>query len=97
MSPGDGFDAEPFMPHPPVEIDAQTESNHDTALTIACAGGHDELVQMLLDKQANMEHRDKKGMIDYLLLLQTGFKTVFQFKVTRAIDVYNGNVKKYMI
>lgn len=39
----------------------QTESNHDTALTLACAGGHEELVSVLIARGANIEHRDKKG------------------------------------
>lgn len=44
-----------------VDVDSQTESNHDTALTLACAGGHAELVSLLLAKGADIEHRDKKG------------------------------------
>lgn len=40
----------------------QTESNHDTALTLACAGGHEELVSVLIARGANIEHRDKKGI-----------------------------------
>ena len=44
-----------------IEIDQHTESNHDTALTLAAAGGHDELVELLLARGANIEHRDKKG------------------------------------
>lgn len=44
-----------------VDVDSQTESNHDTALTLACAGGHAELVTLLLAKGADIEHRDKKG------------------------------------
>uniref|UniRef100_A0A2K6FMM1 Ankyrin repeat domain 17 n=1 Tax=Propithecus coquereli TaxID=379532 RepID=A0A2K6FMM1_PROCO len=47
--------------YPAIDIDAQTESNHDTALTLACAGGHEELVQTLLERGASIEHRDKKG------------------------------------
>lgn len=46
---------------PVVDIDQQTDSNHDTALTLAAAGGHDELVQLLLAKGAAIEHKDKKG------------------------------------
>lgn len=44
----------PSIPSPPplfsqnIEIDGQTDSNHDTALTFACAGGHEELVLLLL-------------------------------------------------
>lgn len=44
----------------------QTESNHDTALTLACAGGHEELVSVLIARGANIEHRDKKGTQVYL-------------------------------
>jgi ankyrin repeat protein len=47
--------------HPAIDLDAETESNHDTALTLACAGGHAELVQLLLSRGADIEHRDKKG------------------------------------
>jgi len=45
----------------PIEVDAQTESNHDTALTLAAAGGHARLVTLLLTRGADVEHRDKKG------------------------------------
>lgn len=44
-----------------LSFSSQTESNHDTALTLACAGGHEELVQTLLERGASIEHRDKKG------------------------------------
>lgn len=46
----------------------QTESNHDTALTLACAGGHEELVSVLIARGANIEHRDKKGRAPLSLL-----------------------------
>lgn len=46
---------------PAIDIDQQTESNHDTALTLAAAGGHDELVELLLAHGSSIEHRDKKG------------------------------------
>uniref|UniRef100_A0ABM0GZC7 Ankyrin repeat domain-containing protein 17-like n=1 Tax=Saccoglossus kowalevskii TaxID=10224 RepID=A0ABM0GZC7_SACKO len=55
-----------------VEIDAQTESNHDTALTLACAGGHEELVTLLLRKGAYIEHRDKKGFTPLILAATAG-------------------------
>ena len=45
-----------------LQIDAQTESNHDTAPTLAAQGGHDELVQVLLAHGSDREHRDKKGV-----------------------------------
>lgn len=57
----------PASPQAPLyaslDLDAQTESNHDTALTLACAGGHAELVSLLLSREADIEHRDKKGRV----------------------------------
>lgn len=50
----------------------QTESNHDTALTLACAGGHEELVSVLIARGANIEHRDKKGRGFFQTPLHTG-------------------------
>ena len=35
-----------------VDLDTETDSNHDTALTLACAGGHEELVKLLLERGA---------------------------------------------
>ena len=57
-----------------IDLDAQTESNHDTALTLACAGGHAELVTYLLSKSADIEHRDKKGMDTFLCHHQLFFR-----------------------
>ena len=34
------------------QLNSETESNHDTALTLACAGGHEELVQLLIKRGA---------------------------------------------
>ncbi|XP_054773946.2 ankyrin repeat domain-containing protein 17-like isoform X1 [Lytechinus pictus] len=85
-SPG-SYDQAHFAPHPPVEIDAQTESNHDTALTIACAGGHDDLVQMLLEKSANIEHRDKKGFTPLILAATAGHYKTVQILLNHNADI----------
>lgn len=54
--------ASPQFP-PMINVDEQTDSNSDTALTLAAAGGHDELVTLLLVKGSDIEHRDKKGTV----------------------------------
>ena len=55
----------PSSYEPVIDLDQHTDSNHDTALTLATAGGHDELVELLLARGANIEHRDKKGKLIY--------------------------------
>lgn len=61
----------------------QTESNHDTALTLACAGGHEELVSVLIARGANIEHRDKKGKLkqERSLILTTPGNSKFLFGI----------------
>ena len=54
-------DLPPSSYEPAIEIDQHTDSNHDTALTLAAAGGHDDLVELLLAQGASIEHKDKKG------------------------------------
>jgi ankyrin repeat protein len=56
-----------------IDVDCETESNHDTALTLACAGGHEELVLLLLQRNANIEHRDKKGFTPLILAGKISF------------------------
>lgn len=47
------------------DINAQIETNRNTALTLACFQGRTEVVSLLLDRKANVEHRAKvrKGLI----------------------------------
>lgn len=41
------------------DINAQIETNRNTALTLACFQGRAEVVSLLLDRKANVEHRAK--------------------------------------
>ncbi len=43
------------------DINAQIETNRNTALTLACFQGRHEVVSLLLDRRANVEHRAKTG------------------------------------
>lgn len=75
----------PPVPHPPyhlttcMDVDSETDSNHDTALTLACAGGHEELVELLLTRGADIEHRDKKGFTPLILASTAGHEKVRYF------------------
>lgn len=41
------------------DVNAQIETNRNTALTLACFQGRTEVVGLLLDRHANVEHRAK--------------------------------------
>lgn len=41
------------------DINAQIETNRNTALTLACFQGRHEVVKLLLEYHANVEHRAK--------------------------------------
>lgn len=69
------------------DLDAQTESNHDTALTLACHGGHSELVNLLLSKGADIEHRDKKGFTPLILAATAGHVDVVEILLESGADM----------
>ncbi|XP_076458680.1 ankyrin repeat and KH domain-containing protein 1-like isoform X4 [Babylonia areolata] len=70
-----------------VDVDSQTESNHDTALTLACAGGHSELVSLLLAKGADIEHRDKKGFTPLILAATAGHLEVVEILLDHGAEI----------
>nr|XP_018668743.1 ankyrin repeat domain-containing protein 17 isoform X3 [Ciona intestinalis] len=70
-----------------LEIDGHTESNHDTPLTLACAGGHEDLVQLLIERGANIEHRDKKGFTPLILAATAGHVGAVQILLEANSDI----------
>lgn len=50
------------------DINAQIETNKNTALTLACFQGRHEVVQLLLERKANLEHRAKVQIYQYLIV-----------------------------
>jgi len=83
--------ASPLMTPPvypmSIEVDAQTEGNHDTALTLACAGGHTELVTLLLARGAAKEHRDKKGFTPLIHAATAGHTAVVEILIDHGVDI----------
>lgn len=53
------------------DINAQIETNRNTALTLACFQGRHEVVSLLLDRKANVEHRAKVSPRAHLVQLPT--------------------------
>lgn len=79
-------------PQPPLlsacmDVDSETDSNHDTALTLACAGGHEELVELLLSRGADIEHRDKKGFTPLILAATAGHEKVVEILLNHGADI----------
>ena len=72
---------------PAINIDQQTESNHDTALTLAATGGHDELVELLITHGANIEHRDKKGCTPLILAATGGHAITVAILLDHSADI----------
>uniref|UniRef100_W8AVD4 Ankyrin repeat and KH domain-containing protein mask n=3 Tax=Ceratitis capitata TaxID=7213 RepID=W8AVD4_CERCA len=70
-----------------IDVDSETDSNHDTALTLACAGGHEELVQLLLNRNANIEHRDKKGFTPLILAATAGHEKVVEILLKHGAEL----------
>lgn len=73
--------------YPPLDLNSQTDSNHDTALTLACAGGHEELVTLLLSRGADIEHRDKKGFTPLMLAATNGHAGVVEILLNHTADI----------
>ncbi|XP_037909760.1 ankyrin repeat and KH domain-containing protein mask isoform X3 [Hermetia illucens] len=70
-----------------IDVDSETDSNHDTALTLACAGGHEELVELLINRGANIEHRDKKGFTPLILAATAGHEKVVDILLKHNADL----------
>ncbi|XP_071107805.1 ankyrin repeat domain-containing protein 17-like isoform X5 [Haliotis cracherodii] len=86
-SPASPQSLTPLYPSVEVDVDAVTESNHDTALTLACAGGHAELVSLLLSKGSDIEHRDKKGFTPLILAATAGHVDVVEILLDHGADI----------
>lgn len=77
--------SQPLLPM--LDLDSETDSNHDTALTLACTGGHEELVELLLSRNANIEHRDKKGFTPLILAATAGHEKVVEVLLNHGANI----------
>ncbi|KAJ7416357.1 hypothetical protein BTVI_35786 [Pitangus sulphuratus] len=69
------------------DINAQIETNRNTALTLACFQGRTEVVSLLLDRKANVEHRAKTGLTPLMEAASGGYAEVGRVLLDKGADV----------
>ena len=77
------------------DINAQIETNRNTALTLACFQGRHEVVSLLLDRKANVEHRAKTGLTPLMEAASGGFVDVGRVLLDKNADVNAPPVPRY--
>ena len=65
----------------------QIETNRNTALTLACFQGHQEVVSLLVERQANMEHRAKTGLTPLMEAASGGSHEIGKVLISKGADV----------
>uniref|UniRef100_A0A158PCG1 ANK_REP_REGION domain-containing protein n=1 Tax=Angiostrongylus cantonensis TaxID=6313 RepID=A0A158PCG1_ANGCA len=68
-------------------VDKATESNNDTPLTLACSNGHAQMVDVLVCRGANIEHRDKKGFTPLILAATGGHRDVVELLLNSGAQI----------
>ena len=69
------------------DINAQIETNRNTALTLACFQGRHEVVSLLLDRKAAVEHRAKTGLTPLMEAASGGYVEVGRVLLNKGADV----------
>lgn len=67
--------------------DLQSDGSHDTALTLACVGGHTTLANLLIQRGADIEHRDKKGFTPLILAATGGHLEICKMLIETGCQV----------
>ncbi|KJH41867.1 ankyrin repeat protein, partial [Dictyocaulus viviparus] len=68
------------------DINAQIETNRNTALTLACFQGRTEVVGLLLQYNANVEHRAKTGLTPLMEAANGGYVEVGELLLDACAD-----------
>lgn len=72
------------------DINAQIETNRNTALTLACFQGRHEVVSLLLERKANVEHRAKVSVERVKVsTFRTGEINQFRIIFLRRLDLHH--------
>ena len=69
----------------------ESDSNKDSPLTFACRKGHCDVVELLLERNANIEYCNKEGLTPLMLAAHEGHTDVVQKLLKRMPDVEHRN------
>lgn len=69
------------------DINAHIETNRNTALTLACFQGRYEVVQLLVERKANIEHRAKTGLTPLMEAASGDYVEVGRILLDHGADV----------
>lgn len=68
-------------------IEAQSERTKDTALSLACSGGRKEVVELLLAKGANKEHRNVSDYTPLSLAASGGYVDIVNMLLNAGAEI----------
>jgi len=69
------------------DVNAQIETDRNTALTLACFQGRSDVVGLLLERKANIEHRAKIGRTPLIEAASGGFEKLGRLLLENGADV----------
>ncbi len=69
------------------QLEATSERTKDTALSLACSGGKEEVVRLLLDKGANIEHRNVSDYTPLSLAASGGYIKIIQMLLNAGAEI----------
>ena len=68
-----------------IEVDAQTDGKHDTALMLTCAGRHTEHINILLSRSADIKY--KKGFTSLIHAATSGHFNIVKILLDHGADI----------
>lgn len=69
------------------DIEAQSERTKDTPLSLACSGGRIEVVNLLLSRSANKEHRNVSDYTPLSLAASGGYVNIIKLLLNAGAEI----------
>lgn len=69
------------------DIESQSERTKDTPLSLACSGGREEVVRLLLERGANKEHRNVSDYTPLSLAASGGYVNIIKLLLNYYAEI----------